>query len=53
MPGRAKMIESLRQVAEVEFDVLLANTRVDSPLGSVNVGGEARRALIASILELV
>jgi hypothetical protein len=50
-PGRPKMIESLRQLAEVEFDVLLANTRVNNPTCFVAVDDEGRRALIASILE--
>jgi glyoxylase-like metal-dependent hydrolase (beta-lactamase superfamily II) len=49
-PGRPKMIDSLHQLAEVEFDVLLANTRVDNPVCFVEVDGKGRRALIASIL---
>jgi hydroxyacylglutathione hydrolase len=49
--GRTKMIDSLRRLAEVEFDVLLANTRVNNRSCSVEVDGESRRALIASILE--
>jgi glyoxylase-like metal-dependent hydrolase (beta-lactamase superfamily II) len=52
-PGRPKMIESLRRLEAVEFDVLLANTRVSNPICSVEVDGDARRGLIASILALV
>ena len=49
-PGRTKMIASLQALAEVEFDVLLANTRVNNPICSAELDDEARRALIGSIL---
>jgi glyoxylase-like metal-dependent hydrolase (beta-lactamase superfamily II) len=49
--GRPKMIDSLRRLADVEFDVLLANTRVNNPICSVELDDQARRDLIASIRE--
>ena len=49
--GRTKMIDSLRRLADVDFDVLLANTRVNNPLCFVEVSNEQRRGLIASIRE--
>jgi glyoxylase-like metal-dependent hydrolase (beta-lactamase superfamily II) len=48
--GRAKMADSLRRLADVEFDVLLANTRVDNPTCFIEVDGAGRKALIESIL---
>jgi hypothetical protein len=50
-PGRTKMIDGLRRLAEVEFDVPPANTRVNDPMCSVEVDAEARRAPIVSVLE--
>jgi glyoxylase-like metal-dependent hydrolase (beta-lactamase superfamily II) len=49
--GRPTMIDSLRRLAQVDFDVLLANTRVGNPICFVEVDGESRRELIESILE--
>ncbi|MDB5350220.1 MAG: beta-lactamase [Planctomycetota bacterium] len=47
--GRATMIESLRRLADVEFDVLLANTRVDNPTCAIEVNPNSRRSLLESI----
>lgn len=49
--GRKKMIESLERLADVEFDVLMANTRVDNPVCSLEVNEASRRALLSSIAE--
>jgi glyoxylase-like metal-dependent hydrolase (beta-lactamase superfamily II) len=51
--GRAKMIDSLGRLAEVEFDVLLANTRVENPTCSVSVDDESRRELIDSVSRML
>jgi len=49
-PGRPKMIESLRQLADIHFDVLLANTKIGNPLCYVELNEDSRRALMDSII---
>jgi hydroxyacylglutathione hydrolase len=49
--GLKKMKESLKMLAEVEFDVLLANTRLDNPICFVAVNPGSRQEFIQSIAE--
>jgi hypothetical protein len=49
--GRKQMVESLQTLAEVEFDVLLANTRISNPTCLMEVDADSRWPLINSLLE--
>jgi hypothetical protein len=49
--GRKQMVESLQTLADVEFDVLLANTSVSNPTCLIEVDASSRRPLINSFLE--
>lgn len=49
-PGRPKMIDSLRQLADVDFDVLLANTKISNPHCFIELNERSRRVLIESII---
>jgi hydroxyacylglutathione hydrolase len=48
--GRKQMIQSLQTLAELEFDVLLANTRLGNPICLVEVDAERRREFIERLL---
>jgi glyoxylase-like metal-dependent hydrolase (beta-lactamase superfamily II) len=49
-PGRPKMIESLRRLADVDFDLLLANTKIGNPHCFLELDERSRRALMAAII---
>lgn len=46
---RRQMIETLALLAELDFDVLLANTRASNPVCHVELDAAARRRLMAQI----
>ena len=48
--GIRKMEESLRLLMEIEFDVLLANNRVDYPVSYIEVTRSTHRRLLEEIL---
>ena len=47
--NRATMLETLDMLAEVEFDVLLANTGANNPLCHVETAGGSRREFLRRI----
>ena len=47
--NRATMLETLDMLAEVEFDVLLANTGANNPLCHVETAGDSRREFLRRI----
>jgi glyoxylase-like metal-dependent hydrolase (beta-lactamase superfamily II) len=49
--GRTRMIESVKRLADVEFDVLLANTRVENPVCSIELTEVSRRTLMETIVD--